>query len=270
MRTLHTISAEPWLKRELDIFWGEWDHPLEASRSLQSLVMDLQLWRPFIKPGTSCIDIGAHSGDTAIPMGLFAYDTASDNRATVIAVEPNPDLHSLLATNLQLNSHIANFHLVKAAITSTDCDQIELADHGNANCNGGVVHGSCSEVVSQALSEIAGTRYFARGITLETLFREIPNLNPRTINFIKTDCEGYDKEILRSAKDVLSEIQPILFIEWFERFTPSDDQDLFNAIDEIHYVAKHPGSWHAMDPSSPRLSDILCVPKTRLSEFPPQ
>lgn len=101
-RTAHRIDASPWLGHPAPAFWCEWDHEHEESRSLRELVEGVigLNWHRLIPPGSTCIDIGAHSGDTSIPMGLIAYDRARERRGAVYAVEPNPALAQILSLNL--------------------------------------------------------------------------------------------------------------------------------------------------------------------------
>jgi hypothetical protein len=99
-------------------------------------------------------------------------------------------------------------------------------------------------------------------VTLPTLLRECGVEDFSTVSFIKTDCEGYDKQILRGSAEFLRAHQPTLFVEWFAWFSPEDDADLFKAVDELGYVAYDPRTLEkaALDH---RISDILCLPKSR-------
>jgi len=61
--------------------------------------------------GSVAIDIGAHSGDTTVPIALLANHT--------IAFDPNEDVHSILHINALLNPHLhIDTHLL--AIASED------------------------------------------------------------------------------------------------------------------------------------------------------
>jgi len=84
---------------------------------------------------------------------------------------------------------------------------------------------------------------------------------------MKTDCEGYDQEILLSSKDVLNQIKPTLFIEWFAWFQPDESERLFRIIDDINYVALHPGTLQPVTASGQKLDDLTCIHKDRISEI---
>ena len=265
-RTLHSLDATKWLGNGR-AYWLEWDHPGETPRSFASIVEGLEWvrWPQFIKPGSTAIDIGTHSGDTTIPMGLFAYDQQRRKKGAIIGVEPNPDLHKLVESCYALNEHIAHFYLEKCAVTDRDIDKIELADHGNANCNGGII-GDYNDGLKEELQKRATTTYKAQGKSLESIVNSYSNkIDPRDILFVKMDCEGYDKEIVRSSASILSQLKPTLFVEWFAWFSDEDSADLFSAIEEIGYVALHPGTLQRVDASGERLSDLTCVHASRLA-----
>ena len=265
VRTLHSSYVQPWTGRPDRAHWCEWRHPGEGSRSLTSIIQSFRAshWERFIRPGVTTIDIGGHSGDTAIPLALFSYDKGNATGGNVIVVEPNPAVKPVLAVNLALNTHLGHFHLLPAAITGEDVDEIELADHSNAQCNGGVLRAGISEKVESRLAEIAGVRYKARGVSMATLFAEAKKLSPAPIGFVKIDCEGYDKEIIRPCRELFEADKPVLFVEWFAWYEPEDDADLFKVIDDIGYVPFDPISLKPAELRT-RVFDLLCVCKESL------
>lgn len=261
VRRLHSVSSMPWTSRSERVLWGEWDHPGEAARSLTSIIEATRSfnWHRFIGPGKVCIDIGGHSGDTALPMALYSYDNQIGKRGQVIVVEPNPAVIPVLDVNLTMNTHIGDFYVANVAITKVDLEEVELADHGNAECNGGVLAGGgLSALVESRLQSIATNRYKTRGVSLEKLFKEIECTCRKPVGFIKIDCEGYDKEILRPCKSLLMHDMPVLFVEWFEWFTPDDDADLFSVIDSIGYIPYDPLTLMPAN-LTVRIPDLLCI-----------
>jgi FkbM family methyltransferase len=200
-------------------------------------------------------------------MGMFCYNKGSGKRGNVIGVEPNPDIHPLVEACFALNGHIANFWLEKCAVTTVDVDSIELSDHSNANCNGGII-GDYSADLTNRLREIAVKNYTARGRSLETIVDSYVSRGGKLseIQFVKIDCEGYDKDIIRSSRRILSELKPTVFAEWFAWFSPADDDDFFAAIHEVGYVALNPATLKKVDRTE-RLFDVTCIHQSRLSEF---
>jgi FkbM family methyltransferase len=262
LRALHSAPCSRWTGTPERALWGEWNHPHEGSRTLTSIIEAAQTWNwdRFIKPDQVVIDIGGHSGDTAIPMALFAYDKATGRKGNVVVVEPNPAVVPVLNVNLALNTHLGHFHSLMAAVTAEDVEEIELADHGNAQCNGGVLGDqTLSAELTERLLSSAGIRYRTPGISLATLFSHVGNhISSDPIGFIKIDCEGYDKEILRPCRELFAEHKPVLFVEWFNWFTPEDDADLFSVINAIDYIAYDPTTLQPADVSV-RIGDLLCL-----------
>jgi FkbM family methyltransferase len=267
-RTLRVLDAAEWIG-DGKAYWLEWDHPGETPRDFTNIVKELQRcrWPELIPPGSTCIDIGTHSGDTTIPMGMFCYNKGSGKRGNVIGVEPNPDIHPLVEACLALNGHIADFWLEKCAVTANDVDLIELSDHGNSNCNGGII-GEYSTELTDRLREVAVKTYTTKGRALETIIADYVSRGGTSsdVQFVKIDCEGYDKEIIRSSRDILSQLKPTIFAEWFAWFSPADDDDFFSAIHEVGYVALNPETLKVVDRTQ-RLFDVTCIHQARLKEF---
>lgn len=268
MKVLHAISSRPWTGVDTRAFWGEWNHPGEGSRSIRTIIQgpyDYR-WDKILKPGMVSIDIGGHSGDTAIPMALLSHRPDSGVKPTVVAVEPNPAVLPVLYANLALNTHFGQYFVVEAAITDVDMAEIELADHGNSQCNGGVLNGGLSNTLTQKLNQIAGVAYKTRGVSMETLFRQIAQITSDPVGFIKIDCEGYDKEILRPCRDLLAVSKPALFVEWFAWFEPEDDKDLFQVIESIDYVAFDPLTLKRARVTE-RVGDLLCFHRNQIPDY---
>ena len=108
---------------------------------------------------------------------------------------------------------------------------------------------------------MATTTFVADGVNLATLYKDyLTSSDQRNLSFVKIDCEGYDKEILRSSRDFLKGIRPIIFIEWFNLFSEEDSKDLFSAIEEIGYTAFEPLSGQPASVDR-KVNDLLLRPK---------
>jgi FkbM family methyltransferase len=256
IRRMHIISLARFDFPGQIACWGEWNHPNEGSRTLDGLVNGLIAdgWARLIRPGATCIDIGAHSGDTAIPMGLFCADFRRNIRGRVFAVEPNPDVFAVLKINAILNNHICDFVPIQMAIIKEPYGSVVLSDHGNANCNGGIVDENFGAELQAKLRAAAQIAFTADGISLENFYKDKLSISDqRNLSFIKIDCEGYDKEILRSSKEFLQGVRPTIFVEWF---------DMFKVIGELGYEAFE---GHSQRPATPqnKVNDLILLPHTR-------
>ena len=260
IRAIHALNLGRFDRPCQKVFWCEWNHPLETPRSLENIIDTyiLSRWPDYIRPGATCIDIGAHTGDTTIPMALFANDYRKDIRGKVFAIEPNPDVYGVLEINTALNSHLGEIIPVCVAITEKN-GEIEIFDHGNSNCNGGIIDESYSAELTERLQSAAKSSFKAEGLNLEFFVNKFFSFNDlRSFSFLKIDCEGYDKEILRSAKGLIMSKQPIIQIEWFDWFTAEESADLFKAISEIDYIACDPRTGNVVTENH-KIPDLLLV-----------
>jgi FkbM family methyltransferase len=206
----------------------------------------------------TCIDIGGHSGDTAIPMMVYS-------RGTVLTVEPNPTIYPYLDLNCKLNSHLGGrFVIATEAVTNRDVDTLIFKYHQNGMCNGGLVNESWDSETAARVSGMSGQSITVAGLTLESMLNQyLSSEEIERIGFIKTDTEGYDIEIIRNIRDILVKYKPVLFTEWFVHYSKSDTQELFNVIDAAEYVAFYPDT---MEPANPeiRSEDLICLHKDNL------
>jgi FkbM family methyltransferase len=261
MSHVKSRHVAPW--HGVDVTFCDWNHPLVHEQPISELLHrygEIYHWDKLIAPGSVCVDVGAHCGDTTVPMGVFAFDHARQKRGKVIAVEPNKDVFPVLQTNTELNAHWCDFVLSTNAITKKDGEMVELLDHGNENCNGGLLDANFSPALQEQIASAAKTTTLVEGIRLESLCKNLLTSDELSrLSFIKTDCEGYDKEILRSAKDFLTEYKPYMFVEWYDVFPAMEDHyDFFAAIAEIGYEAYNPQTLRPAEPGV-KLADLLLV-----------
>ena len=67
-------------------------------------------YREILKEGDFCIDIGAQTGDTTLPMAV-----AAGVEGCALALEPNPYVYHVLEKNARANNHVANIKTMMAA-----------------------------------------------------------------------------------------------------------------------------------------------------------
>jgi beta-1,4-mannosyl-glycoprotein beta-1,4-N-acetylglucosaminyltransferase len=248
-----------------DVTFAEWEHPLAAAQSLPQFMNGYMVeknWSTLISPGDVCVDVGAHCGDSTLAMAICAFRPGGD-RATVLAVEPNQDVYPFLSGNAESNAAWADIRLSKNAVTKMDNQVVVLLDHGNENCNGGIVDDDYSEAFKSTFRALAKTETSVTGFTLETICRQ--NLSDSEIarlKFIKTDCEGYDKEIIRSSRDFIRQHNLVVFVEWFDLFNNGDDfNDFFTVLSDLDFVVLNPATLRPHD-LSVKISDLVLVPRS--------
>jgi FkbM family methyltransferase len=101
------------LAREGHVEFAQWRHPYDRPTILTQAAVDAL--RQFISPGDFVIDVGAHTGDTTVPMAL-----AAGAAGCALAVEPNPYVFKVLGKNAALNRK--KTHIVPRCCAATERD----------------------------------------------------------------------------------------------------------------------------------------------------
>ena len=190
------------LPAEGEVQIARWLHPGEAAKSVTQASVDAL--RAFLGEGDVAIDIGAHTGDTTVPMALAAGPTGR-----VFALEPNPYVFKVLAANALLNrskTHIVP--LMFAAMPSDGEFDFEYSDSGY--CNGGF-HGGISRWKHGHFSKL---RVAGRNLH-EYLRTEAADLLPR-LRYIKVDTEGFDRSVVQSLAGLVASTRPYLRAEIYK------------------------------------------------------
>jgi FkbM family methyltransferase len=188
------------------VAYAQWLHPGERPKVIRQEVVD-EL-RRFLRPGDIAIDIGAHSGDSTLPIALAVGATGR-----VFALEPNPYVYPVLAENAALNPEkTAILPLNFAATIQAGPIEFEYSDAGF--CNGGRHEG-----ISRWRHGHAFT-LTVRGERLEDYLAEHhPEALVRT-RYVKVDAEGYDLAVLESLSGLIQQARPFVRAEVFKLSTP--------------------------------------------------
>jgi len=191
------------LPREGRIEVARWLHPgayRVAALQVQAAVDQL---RRFLRPGDVAIDIGAHTGDTTLPIALAVGATG-----LVLGLEPNPYVFPVLERNASLNPAKATVLPLNFAAMRTDgFYEFQYGEEGY--CNGGFHEGMSKWVHGSAFT----VRVEGRNLQ-EFLKRQHPALVPR-LRLIKVDAEGFDWPILETLEDLIRGQRPFLQVEMF-------------------------------------------------------
>ena len=208
--------------------FAQWQHPRV---SVQTVTQDeVDGLRQFIRPGDFAIDIGAHTGDTTVPIAL-----AAGAGGCVLALEPNPYVFKVLEKNATLNAE--RTRIVPQCIAATEEDGAFVFHYGDASyCNGGLAGGWFRNPLRRRYPlSIVGRNL------LRILHREYAAWLPK-LSYVKVDAEGYDRSILESILPVLREFQPVIRTEVFCKLTAVERHTLYdllagNGYDVFHYEA---------------------------------
>jgi FkbM family methyltransferase len=242
------------LPKDGQVQYAQWLHPAETRKLMRQEAVDEI--RKFVAPGDVAIDIGAHTGDTTIPIAL-----AAGPKGCVLAVEPNPYVFPVLQKNSELNPGKAHIvPLMIAATTEPGEFYLEYSDAGF--CNGGLHDGISKWRHGHAF------KLRARGENLQSYIGEhFPALAPR-IRFLKVDAEGYDYQVLASLKNLISSQKPFIKAEVYKLLNLAQRERLYDLLAELGYnvfVVESDASYlghklNRQDLMIRRHYDIFCVP----------
>lgn len=176
------------------IEYAQWKHPKMGPLGLTDQHVDAL--KAYVNEGDVVIDIGAHAGDTTIPMALAVGRTG-----TVFALEPNLYAYKILLANVGLNQSRARILPMMVAAADQDGEtEFEYSDPGF--CNGGNHEGI------QARKHAHFFKLAVKTIHLGNYLRtQYPELADR-ITFLKIDTEGYDLYVAKALEDVITQNLP--------------------------------------------------------------
>jgi len=202
--------------------YAQWLHPNVSEQIINTDLVDN--YREYIKEGDFCIDIGAHCGDTSLPMGL-----AAGKAGCVLALEPNPFVYPVLEKTARSNSHIANIKTIMAAAGLKEgFMEFEYSDSGF--CNGGRHENISALKHGHAFNQTV----FAINLEQE-LKSDYAAFLPK-LSFIKIDSEGYDLYILQSIQGVVDEFRPVIKAEVFKKTDYNYRNQLLNFLLDRDYA----------------------------------
>jgi FkbM family methyltransferase len=241
------------LAREGRVAYARWLHPKEKPKRIAQASVD---WlRGFLSRGDVAIDIGAHTGDSTLPIAL-----AVGPEGRVLALEPNPYVFSVLEENARLNRD--KTHIVPLMFAATPADgpvAFEYSDPGF--CNGGRHEGMSRWRHGHAFTLEVQGRNLER-----VLAREYADWLPR-IRFIKVDAEGYDYAVLLTLAGLIDERRPYLMAEVFKHTDLAYRERLYAFFVDRGYAVYRleEGSTRCVslgpgDLTAHRHYDVFCVP----------
>lgn len=204
------------LAHDGQIEFAQWLHPYDRPTVIVQDAVDAL--REHIFPGDFVIDVGAHTGDTTVPMALAAGPTGC-----TLAIEPNPYVFKVLATNAGLNSK--KTHIIPRCFAATERDGTFVFHYSDASfCNGGFKSQQQSWLYRRKHPLAVDGRNL-----LDLLGAEFAEWLPK-LSYIKIDAEGYDRAILQSLLPIVREYRPVIRTEVFRKLRPGERHALYDLL----------------------------------------
>lgn len=237
--------------------FATWENPLEDEKGITQ--SQVNFYRKLLQEGDVAIDIGAHIGDTTVPMGL-----ATGPSGLVLAFDPNPYVFKVLEANTKLNPGRLNIEAYNMAITETDGEFFYASSDATFN-NGGISTTANSRHGKYNLGQKVP------GVNLQGFLAAKHPERLSKLRLIKVDTEGYDKEILKNIYSLLEAHRPFVIAECFKKLSTDDRYELYGLFDQLGYRLYHVEDFEenaALTPLSSRDDmknwkhfDMLAVPK---------
>jgi FkbM family methyltransferase len=208
--------------------FAHWKHPSMGPQGICQA--DVDGLRMYIREGDFAIDVGAHTGDTAVPMALAAGETGR-----VLALEPNRHVFEILQQNASLNR--SRCRIDPRCVAATESDGQYTFHYGDASyCNGGARGPRWWNPLKRKFPLAVEGRNL-----LVLLEQEYAAWLPR-LAFVKVDAEGYDRQILATILPVLVRYRPVVRAEVFKKLGRHERRALWDMLAGAGYeVFRHVG-----------------------------
>lgn len=204
-----------------DVRLARWLHPGETPKVVTQAGVDAL--RSFLRDGDVAIDIGAHTGDSTLPIALAAGPTG-----TVFALEPNPHVFKVLARNATLNPRASRIvPLMFAAMPHDGQFEFEYSDSGY--CNGGF-HAGLSRWTHGHFSTLR-----VEGKHLADYLRRHAAEELARLRYVKIDTEGFDRAVARSIADLLRTLRPYVKTEIYKHLPAAERSGYYADLRQLGY-----------------------------------
>ena len=209
------------LSQEGVIQFASWSNPLVKPFTITQNMVDF--FKRFVKPGDLAIDIGANIGDTTVPMAL-----AAGPAGLVLAFDPNPMVFKILEQNARLNPGKQNIRPFLFAITQEEAEFYYISSEAS------FANGAISPTRQSQHGRFIYPHKI-KGIKLEDFLEtQFPDRINR-LSFIKIDAEGYDKEIIKSIRELILRYKPVVVAESFGKATYEAKIELYDVLAGMDY-----------------------------------
>lgn len=184
------------------------DHVTRQLRSFGAHTRnELAMLLAFLRPGDQVIDVGAHIGTFTV-----AFARAVGERGQVISIEPGAGAFGRLAENVALNDLAGRVRLHHELVADETASYRAIEEAGHTS--------AAYYVMTTAPSTTACLR-------VDALEPEL--LADRPLRLIKIDVEGMELSVLRSARRLIEQHRPLLYVE----VSPSATQRYFTTVEDI-------------------------------------
>jgi len=182
-----------------------------------------------IPEGSTVLDIGAHVGSFAMVFG-----SCVGKLGNVLAFEPNPKTFEVLKQNADANP---DFSILPYNLACTHKDGNFKFHYSDPNVFGIGTNGGFFDGIEKG-DEIKQFHSYEVDVTGVNVYDFVIKNHPQLVDkikFIKTDTEGFDKEVLKTLRPIIEKNRPVLMVEAFRALTDEEIDDFYNTIKSFGY-----------------------------------
>ncbi|HBX51886.1 MAG: hypothetical protein A2275_13280 [Bacteroidetes bacterium RIFOXYA12_FULL_35_11] len=195
--------------------------------------------KKIIKPGNTCIDIGANLGYYSTLMSHLAGENGR-----IYAVEPIPMFYNIWKKNVKRSGH-NNLELFPYALGGEQKNvKMGMPERD------GLLHHGMTKVVSSA------NENYQKFFDVEMRMPDVLFANINRLDFVKCDVEGYESEVFSNMKETLKRFKPLVQSELNGN---ENRMKVINLFESLGYTPKILNESH-------ELRDITSEEKLTLSQ----
>jgi FkbM family methyltransferase len=175
------------------------------------------------------LDIGAHVGSFSI-----AFGSCVGENGKVLAFEPNPITFGVLKQHAEANPKF-NIEPYNLACTHEDGNfKFHYSDSNiyGAGTNGGYFNGIEN---GDKIKRFHSEEIDVIGVNVCDFVNKMGQDVVDKIKFIKSDTEGFDKEVLKTLRPIIEKNRPVLMVEAFQGSTEDEIKDFYNTLKSFEY-----------------------------------
>ena len=181
-----------------------------------------------IPEGCVVLDIGAHVGGFSLLFG-----SCVGKKGKVLAFEPNPKTFESLQQKAKDNPL---FNIIPYNYACTKEKGKFTFNYSDPSFGTGMNGGFFDSLkLGDQIKQFHNHQIEINGVNILEFLNENHSNELDKIKFIKTDTEGFDKEVLKTLSPLIKKNRPVLMVEAFVNLTEEEMEDYYNTLKSFDY-----------------------------------
>ena len=174
------------------------------------------------------LDIGAHTGYFS---ALFGSCVGEEGK--VLAFEPNPRTYEELIKTAEYNP---KFNIIPHNLACTLENKKYTFNYSDPSHGSGMNGGFLSKLeAAEHINKFHNHQIEVNGVNVTDFLNENYKELISKIKFIKTDTEGFDKEVLKTLAPIIKANRPVLMVEAFRFLSLVEIKDYWDVLKSFDY-----------------------------------